>query len=92
MSVSAATLPTPQQVLVTGASGFVGRTLVPLLLQAGHRVTVLARDHHKLQQLPWAQAVTVLQLEEAMVNQVVMPLLLMQHRVVTPHFNMQVAR
>jgi nucleoside-diphosphate-sugar epimerase len=60
VSVSAATLPTPQQVLVTGASGFVGRTLVPLLLQAGHRVTVLARDHHKLQQLPWAQAVTII--------------------------------
>ncbi len=59
MRVSAATLPTPQQVLVTGASGFVGRTLVPLLLQAGHRVTVLARDQQKLQQLPWVQAVTV---------------------------------
>ena len=57
MSVSAATLPTPQQVLVTGASGFVGRTLVPLLLQAGHRVTVLARDQQKLQQMPWVQAV-----------------------------------
>ena len=60
MSVSAATLPTPQQVLVTGASGFVGRTLVPLLLQAGHRVTVLARDQQKLQQMPWVQAVTII--------------------------------
>jgi uncharacterized protein YbjT (DUF2867 family) len=31
-------------VLVTGATGFVGRRLVPALLDAGHEVTVLVRD------------------------------------------------
>lgn len=51
---------TPQQILVTGASGFVGRTLVPLLLQAGHRVVVLGRNQHTLRQQPWAQAVTII--------------------------------
>jgi nucleoside-diphosphate-sugar epimerase len=60
VSVSTATINPPQHVLVTGASGFVGRALVPLLLQAGHRVTVLARNQQKLQQLPWANAVTII--------------------------------
>lgn len=32
-----------KHVLVTGGTGFVGRTLVPKLVQAGHRVTVLGR-------------------------------------------------
>jgi nucleoside-diphosphate-sugar epimerase len=34
-----------ESVVVTGASGFIGRTLVARLLAAGQRVTVLARDH-----------------------------------------------
>jgi nucleoside-diphosphate-sugar epimerase len=34
-----------QAVFVTGASGFIGRTLVARLLASGQRVTVLARDH-----------------------------------------------
>jgi len=32
------------EVLVTGATGFVGSKLVPALVSAGHRVTVLVRD------------------------------------------------
>jgi farnesol dehydrogenase len=36
-------------VLVTGASGFIGRHLVRQLLDAGHSVRVLVRDHEPLQ-------------------------------------------
>jgi uncharacterized protein len=36
-----------QHLLVTGATGFVGRRLVEALTSAGHDVTVLTRDPHK---------------------------------------------
>jgi uncharacterized protein (TIGR01777 family) len=36
-----------QTVLVTGATGFVGKDLVPALLASGHRVIVLTRDPRK---------------------------------------------
>ena len=40
-------LPGRQHVLVTGATGFIGRRLVEALASAGHEVTVLARDPAK---------------------------------------------
>lgn len=39
-----AALPERQHVLVTGATGFIGNRLVAALAEAGHQVTVLARD------------------------------------------------
>ena len=38
-------------ILVTGATGHVGRELVPQLLEMGHSVRVLVRDPHKVAQL-----------------------------------------
>jgi uncharacterized protein YbjT (DUF2867 family)/uncharacterized protein YndB with AHSA1/START domain len=40
-------------VLVTGATGYVGGRLVPLLLEAGHRIRVVGRSAAKLACRPW---------------------------------------
>lgn len=40
---------TPKRVLVTGATGFIGRLLVDALIADGHSVTVLTRNPHKAQ-------------------------------------------
>jgi len=41
-------------VLVTGASGYVGGRLVPLLLSRGYRVRACARNPRRLENRPWA--------------------------------------
>ena len=43
--------------LVTGASGYIGGRLVPELLDAGHRVRVMARKPETLRDRPWADRV-----------------------------------
>jgi uncharacterized protein (TIGR01777 family) len=45
-------LPGRQHVLVTGATGFIGRRLVEALTGAGHEVTVLVRDPAKAAAMP----------------------------------------
>jgi hypothetical protein len=47
------------RVLVTGATGFVGRHVVPALLARGCAVTVLCRDAAKAQAMPWGQDVEI---------------------------------
>ncbi len=42
-------------VLVSGATGYVGGRLVPLLLESGYRVRVLGRSLSKLEARPWAR-------------------------------------
>ena len=51
--------PERQRVLVTGATGYVGGRLVPLLLAAGYRVRVLIRDPDRLEGRSWREQVEV---------------------------------
>ena len=37
-------MPTPVDILITGGTGFIGRHLIPLLIERGHRVRVLVRE------------------------------------------------
>ena len=50
---------TPSKILVTGATGVVGRRLVPNLLGSGHRVLVLARPSERREGLVKAGATAV---------------------------------
>jgi len=45
------------RVLVTGATGYIGGRLVPLLLEAGHEVRCLSRDPARLDGMPWRNRV-----------------------------------
>jgi uncharacterized protein YbjT (DUF2867 family) len=51
--------PESQRVLVTGATGYVGGRLIPLLLARGHRVRVLVRDPGRLAGRSWLDRVEV---------------------------------
>ncbi len=41
------------KVLVTGATGFIGRHIMPILLERGHQITVLARNENKAREFDW---------------------------------------
>src|SRR5262249_27502986 len=47
----------PMKVLVTGATGFVGRHVVAQLLERGHSVVAVARDEAKARAFPWFERV-----------------------------------
>ena len=57
MTEEDATRATPDNeiIFVTGATGYVGGRLVPLLLEAGYRVRCLVREPRKLDARPWRQ-------------------------------------
>jgi uncharacterized protein YbjT (DUF2867 family) len=48
-------------VLVTGATGYIGGRLVPLLLEKGHTVRVLVRDPARLKARPWTNQVEIVE-------------------------------
>ena len=45
------------KVLVTGATGFIGRHVVPRLLECGHMVTAVARDETEARKFAWFDSV-----------------------------------
>ena len=47
------------EIAVTGATGYIGGRLVPLLLEEGHRVRCLVRDPERLAARPWRERVEV---------------------------------
>lgn len=55
------TTTTPEYILVTGVTGYVGGRLVPRLLDAGYRVRCLVRDQTRLQGRPWLAEVDVVE-------------------------------
>ncbi|HEY9311551.1 DUF2867 domain-containing protein [Williamsia sp.] len=53
--------PTPtRNILVTGATGYIGGRLAPRLVERGHDVRVLVRTPEKLSGAPWATRATVI--------------------------------
>lgn len=50
---------TRRTIAVAGATGYLGGRLVPRLVEAGHRVRVLARTPEKLRDVPWRHDVEV---------------------------------
>lgn len=48
-------------VLVTGATGYIGGRLIPLLLEQGYRIRCLVRDKSRLEGRPWAKDVTIVE-------------------------------
>lgn len=53
--------PRSRTALVTGATGYIGGQLVPALLGAGWAVWVLSRSRSRLEGLPWASEVEVVE-------------------------------
>ena len=49
------------KVLLTGATGYIGGRLAPVLLEQGHQVVCLTRDEDRLRDVPWRDQVEVVE-------------------------------
>ena len=49
------------KILVTGATGYIGGRLIPILLEKGHDVRVFARDAQRLEGREWFDKVEIVQ-------------------------------
>lgn len=54
-------MPIARQVIVSGATGFIGQHLVPLLVEANYSVVALVRDPSKARRHPWHDKVRIVQ-------------------------------
>ena len=61
------------KLLVTGSTGFIGRHLVPLLLQSGHVVTVIVRDIERASVYDWFSLVECLEIDIHQDEQISIP-------------------
>jgi uncharacterized protein YbjT (DUF2867 family) len=59
--MSSKTLSSAQRILLTGATGYVGGRLAPLLASGGHSVRCLVRDAARLRDRPWASQVDIVE-------------------------------
>ncbi len=48
-------------IAVTGATGYIGGRLVPVLLEQGHQVRVLTRRKNALRDVPWREKVSIIE-------------------------------
>ena len=48
-------------ILVTGATGYIGGRLVPVLIELGYRVRVLVRDSGRIKDRPWGNQVEIVE-------------------------------
>ena len=78
-------MPQALEVLITGATGYVGRELIPALLARGHRVRALARETSLARVPEGAEAVTGNALNEESVAAALRPGDTVVHLVGTPH-------
>jgi dTDP-6-deoxy-L-talose 4-dehydrogenase (NAD+) len=61
------------QIIVSGATGFIGQHLIPLLLQAGHEIVAIGRDKDKARRFNWHDRVQFVALDYHHSTQQVIP-------------------
>ena len=76
---------TRHTVFVTGATGYVGRALIPVLIARGHRVRALARDASARRVPPGAEIIRGNALDSSTFASAIAPADTLAHLIGTPH-------